>query len=181
MDEDIIMKDDGLGKAEFYLATVTNVRTVTKEVQIQLDGDDSKMSKWYKVACGSVPVGSRVVVMKISGTYVVLGVINEEIYTTDIQNVATAADGIVFRSGGYVARWGKVAMLHLRFGPSTAFSSQEKKIITLNEGWRPAIIANAQYWAGAGAYINKSGEVWVYGSASSTTGNYVVYATYILA
>lgn len=181
MDEDIVVNDGEIGKAEFFLATVMDVRTVTKDVQICLDGDDARMTKWYKTACGSVPVGSRVVVMKISGTYVILGAINETTYKTDIQNVATAESGIVFRNGGYVARWGKVAMLYLRFGITTTFSSTAKKLITLNNGWRPAIDSDAQYWAGNGGFIDTYGGAWARGGASDTSGTYALYATYILA
>ena len=181
MDEEVIIKDNDRGKAEFYLATVENWYPSTREAQITLDGDDARMTKRYKTACGSVSVGSRVVVMKMSGTYVVLGAINETTYKRDISGVATAASGITLYSGGYVARWGKVAMLYLRFQVSETFSSTTKLIATLSEGWRPAIPADAQYWDGAGGFIDTSGRVYVYGNASSTSSYYTVYATYILA
>ena len=181
MDEDGIIRDDERGKAEFYLATVNNWYPDTQEAKITLDGDDTNMTKRYKTACGAVPVNSRVVAMKMSGTYVILGVISETTYKRNVADIATAASGITLYSGGYVARWGKAAMLYLRFQVSETFSSTTKLIATLNEGWRPAIPADAQYWAGAGGFIDTSGRVYVYGSASSTSSYYTVYATYILA
>jgi len=63
------------GKAEFYLATVKRWNSTTKEANIQLDGQDSMSSKSYKTICGAVSVNKRVVVMKHSGTFVILGVI----------------------------------------------------------------------------------------------------------
>lgn len=69
------MKLPESGKAEFYLATVKRWNSTTKEANIQLDGQDSMSSKSYKTICGAVSVNKRVVVMKHSGTFVILGVI----------------------------------------------------------------------------------------------------------
>ena len=180
MDE-VIEKDNERGKAEFYLATVTNWFPATSEAQIKLDGDDAKMTKKYKTACGSVSVDSRVVVMKMSGTYVILGAINEATYRKDASVAATIASGFVFRTGGYVARWGKVAMAYIRFAPTSSKSSGTHHICTLNAGYRPIIPADAQYWAGAGGYIDTDGKVYVYGTPSDTSGNYALYSTFIIA
>lgn len=63
-------------ETEFYLATVTTWST--SGVQIQLDGADAPMTKRYKMLRVSreLPVGARVIVMKQSGTYIVLGEVN---------------------------------------------------------------------------------------------------------
>jgi len=64
-----------LDNAEFLLGTVASVST-TYGVKIQLDGQDTAMSKYYKMlmtGAGIPSVGDRVVIMKHSGTYVVLG------------------------------------------------------------------------------------------------------------
>lgn len=62
---------------EFYLGTVITWGNSGNNagVQIQLDGDDAAMVKRYKMlkVCRDLPVGSRVVVMKQAGTYIVLG------------------------------------------------------------------------------------------------------------
>lgn len=62
---------------EFYLGTVITwgISGDSAGVQIQLDGDEAAMVKRYKMLKVSrdLPVGSRVVVMKQAGTYIVLG------------------------------------------------------------------------------------------------------------
>lgn len=64
-----------MDNAEFFLGTVTAVSSADG-IQIQLDGQDEAMSKYYKMMITGADwptVGSRVVVMKHSGTYVVMG------------------------------------------------------------------------------------------------------------
>lgn len=74
MDE--ITKDKG-EKTEFFLATVTTWDN-TKGVKFTLDGQSEPTQKWYKMMlmCRPLKTGSRVVVMKQSGTYIVLGEIS---------------------------------------------------------------------------------------------------------
>ena len=182
MDEDFVLPRENEGSAELYLGTVTSWYYQDKLATIRLDGQDTEMTKKFKSACGELHSGSRVVVAKMSGTYVVLGVIDSDAYiTSNVSSVATADSGVTIESGGYFARWGKVAMLYLRFKPTTAWSTGPKVIATLKSGYRPAIPANAQYWSGVGAYINTSGQVTVNGGATSTSSIYTVYSTYILA
>ena len=59
---------------EFYLGTVTAWNNDTG-VEIKLDGQSAAMTKRFKMMymCRPLRVGSRVVVMKQSGTYIVLG------------------------------------------------------------------------------------------------------------
>lgn len=64
-----------MDSAEFLLGTVTAV-SQENGLRIRLDGQDAAMSKYYKMLAsgGNVPeTGARVVVMKHSGTYIVLG------------------------------------------------------------------------------------------------------------
>ena len=67
-----------LGKtsgAEFYLATMTGGSNSTG-IKIRLDGDSSGSTKAFKILqTGREPprTGDRVLVIKLSGTYVVLG------------------------------------------------------------------------------------------------------------
>ena len=67
--------DRALSSAEFYLATVTWGDS-SEGLQIKLDGDSSGSTKYYKILqTGREPpsVNDRVLVIKLSGTYVVLG------------------------------------------------------------------------------------------------------------
>lgn len=96
MDEEIIKEDKS--EAEFFLGTVKAWNSATG-VQIQLDGQDSAMTKRFKqmLVCRPLKVGARVVVMKHSGTYVVLGEISNPLpyYSpADLSTSATLADVI---------------------------------------------------------------------------------------
>lgn len=64
-----------LDSAEFFLGTVTAVSSADG-IKIKLDGEDESMAKYYKMLVNGADwptVGSRVVIMKHSGTYVVMG------------------------------------------------------------------------------------------------------------
>lgn len=79
---------------EIYLATVTSCTTAG--ARIQLDGQDSAMTKLYKVlnTPRHLETGDRVVVLKISGTYVILGAVSlpqDKTYITDLPTTATTA------------------------------------------------------------------------------------------
>lgn len=181
MDE-IVLTEENEGSAKLYLGTVTSWFYQDKLAKIRLDGQDTEMTKRFKSACGELRSGSRVVVAKISGTYVVLGVIDSDAYVTNnISSVATPGTNVTLANDGSFARWGKVAMLRLRFTPTATWASGPKVVATLKSGYRPVIVANAQYWSGIGAYINTSGQVTVNGGASSTSAVYTVYSTFILA
>lgn len=72
--EDVIIEQNK-PNAEFYLATMTG-GTSTTGLKIKLDGDSNSSEKSYKMLkTGGEPprTGDRVLVMKLSGTYVVLG------------------------------------------------------------------------------------------------------------
>jgi hypothetical protein len=60
-------------KSEFYLGTVT--ASDSTGIQLTMDGESEPMTKRYRqILTGrTITVGARVVVVKISGTYVVLG------------------------------------------------------------------------------------------------------------
>ena len=75
---DILEMDENAGAqapvTEFYLATVV-AWSNADGIQIRIDGQDKAMTKRYKMMlmCRPLHVGTRVVVMKQSGTYIVLG------------------------------------------------------------------------------------------------------------
>ena len=90
MDEEIIKEEKS--EAEFFLGTVKAWNNSTG-VQVQLDGQDSPMTKRYKMMlmCRPLRVGARVVVMKHSGTYIVLGEISNPNSYKEIATLATGA------------------------------------------------------------------------------------------
>lgn len=62
-----------LGRTELLLATVDNYNSSTGTTLI-FDGADTATTKRYKrVGSASLTAGSRVLVAKISGTYLILG------------------------------------------------------------------------------------------------------------
>ena len=77
---------------EIYLGTVNNWN-ISTGVQITLDGQTDPMSKRYKQLLVSrpLPVGARVAIMKISGTYVVLGEIGNPKSYYHPENLASDA------------------------------------------------------------------------------------------
>lgn len=80
------MSDPG---AKFYLATVTAYSS--SGVKIRLDGQSEAMTKRYKMLQVGRPVaiGERVIVMKMSGTYVVIGAVNNPISKSTIIDLPT--------------------------------------------------------------------------------------------
>ena len=90
MDEEIIQNEKS--EAEFFLGTV-KAWSNAAGVQVQLDGQDSPMTKRYKMMlmCRPLRVGSRVVVMKHSGTYIVLGEISNPNSYREISTLASDA------------------------------------------------------------------------------------------
>ena len=66
-------KEQTQNGAEFFLATVVSYSS-TAGVKIRLDGQDEAMSKLYKRLYGTTySAGQRVLVIKLSGTYIVIG------------------------------------------------------------------------------------------------------------
>lgn len=83
-------------ETEFYLGTVGSWSNSTG-VEITLDGADAPMTKRYKMMlmCRPLRRGARVVVMKQSGTYIVLGEIslpNSWKSMTDLASSASTTD-----------------------------------------------------------------------------------------
>lgn len=78
---------------EIFLGTV-NSWNISTGVQITLDGEDAPMTKRYRQMLMARPlqVGARVAVMKLSGTYVVLGEISNPRSIWRPADLATTAD-----------------------------------------------------------------------------------------
>ena len=91
MDEMTVQKNQN--EAEFFLATVTSYSS--SGMKIRLDGQSEEMTKRYKLMyVKPVPEGARVVVMKISGTYVVLGEVKYPLYKNTISDLATTTTSV---------------------------------------------------------------------------------------
>lgn len=90
MDEEIIKTEEN--KTEFFLGKVTAWSNATG-VEVQLDGQDSPMTKRYKMMlmCRPLHTGTRVVVMKISGSYIVLGEISNPNSWQSLPDLASGA------------------------------------------------------------------------------------------
>ena len=98
-DEEIVVEEKR--EAEFFLGTVITWSNVEPNigVQIQLDGQDSPTTKRFKMMqmCRPLKLGSRVVVMKQSGTYIVLGEVSNPIgyyHPSDLSSNASLTDVI---------------------------------------------------------------------------------------
>lgn len=91
MDEEVIQQKEK-SNAEFFLGTV-KAWSNAAGVQVQLDGQDSPMTKRYKMMlmCRPLHIGTRVVVMKHSGTYIVLGEISNPNSYREISTLASGA------------------------------------------------------------------------------------------
>lgn len=65
----------GAAGQDFVLAAVYSVNTENTAVRLLLDGTDAPTQKYYKALTGAWPMepDDRVIVMKMSGTYVVVG------------------------------------------------------------------------------------------------------------
>lgn len=80
------------GDTEFYLGTVSSWNVDTG-IKVKLDGQDQAMQKGYKMmqVCRPLHVGARVIVMKQSGTYIVLGEISNPTVYYSPANLAASA------------------------------------------------------------------------------------------
>lgn len=72
--EQEVKKEEG-GNSSFLLAAVYSVNTENTAVTLLLDGTSTPTQKYYKALTGAWPLApdDRVIVMKMSGTYVVVG------------------------------------------------------------------------------------------------------------
>lgn len=182
--------------SELSLATVISSNSTNGTAYIQFDGMTGSSGKAYKALSSAFPleVGSRVVVMKQSGTYVVLGKISgASIFpismggsgqsqvdsTSVISDIATAGANITL-SFAYYSQWGKIAMIEIN-ATATANISSGSVIFTLVSGKRPALESSAQVWLSTSltSVIRQNGEVLLGGNLSS--GNAAtILAVYLL-
>lgn len=141
MDE-ILNPESGIQTAELLLATVDSANN--NGVTLIFDGQTEATTKRYKImATGSqIAAGHRVVVMKHSGTYVVLGRLSTNgvpylWWTSTISSIGTATS-IFNATYAYFAKSGRMAELRLKGTmASQPPASQWNKIFTIASGKRP--------------------------------------------
>ena len=97
MPNNIFIEEDtgqNVSGSDFALAAVYTVNQAHSAVQLVIDGTSTPTQKFYKALTGAWPLdhGDRVIVMKMSGTYVVVGKIGSEPSTPSY----TAAPNTVF-------------------------------------------------------------------------------------
>lgn len=177
MDE--LLKDETTGgEAEFFLATVTEYNS-SRGAKIRLDGQDTAMSKYYKIICGAVNAGDRVVVMKHAGTFIVLGAIGGSHVVTDPTEVFTMSSGFEC-SWVYYAEWGKIAMVSASFKVIDAVTTTDWTTwATLTAGKRPPSRVVAGFTRTSYCTIERNGEIQVSSTVSANTA-YSFSAVYLL-
>lgn len=149
--DDILLPDEigEISGGEFVLATVSSVDS--SGVKLIFDGQTAASQKKYKLLkTGSqLSANDRVICMKMSGTYVVLGAItadgsgggSTEIYTTTISDILTAADYKTSYSEAAYYQVGKAASLYVygRVDYNISSSNDWYTIINIKSGKRPKV------------------------------------------
>lgn len=192
-------KENQTQQAQFFLATVDSVSSTG--LTIIPDWQTTATQKRCKTMASAYPnpaVGDRVVVMKMSGTYVVLGALTagevesilpiskggtgqSGIYkTNDASEILVANSGFTVVTAEY-AQYGKVAMLRCQVTPDSAHTTASMLTpATLVSGKRPVYQAMMGMYNTDVGYISTNGDLNVYGTMSLTTGRYGLYSTYLL-
>lgn len=169
------------GEAEFFLATVT-AWSNSNGAKIRLDGQDTAMAKYYKTICGAVPVDARVIVIKKSGTYVVLGKLGGEstYITTQVSDIfSSITSGFTVSSATYV-QYGKIAMFTAIFNSSQAGeTSNWTTWAMLKAGKRPAAVIAINCQATTFCILGTNGAI-QFSLKQQTNFGYRVSAVYIL-
>ena len=191
-----------MDSAEFMLATLTNVYMSLGTAKIQIDGMTSENAKTYRVLANAWPLsaGDRVVVLKMSGTYLILGKISNTgasalpiglggsgqtgtTFTSTNDDIATAETGWTISSAVY-SQWGKVAMVNISAKTTASVSTGAlnpiAKLISgkLPRYQTPATALPDSYGP---AFISMSGEVCLLDIQTLASGKAVtINSTYIL-
>lgn len=183
MDEILLPAGTGeIGGPDFLLATVAS--TSNSGITLIFDGQTAASQKAYKNISNMDPykVGDRVVVMKLSGTYVILGSLKTSAYpvwkTTSVSDIITAGSGFSITDATYY-RYGRMAQLYVKASATAASSSASWKTVgTVSDGRRP--VANILMLE-LNDHVNclySDGDLKVYGTYSSGA-SFEFSATYI--
>ena len=183
MDE--ILLPSGIGeidRPEFLLATIAS--TSNSGITLIFDGQTAASQKAYKNISNMDPykVGDRVVVMKLSGTYVILGSLKTSAYpvytTTSVSNIITADSGFSITDATYY-RYGRMAQLYVKALATTSSSTASWKTVgTMVDGKHPVDDILMVELNGKPNCLYKSGNLKIYGTYSSGA-SFELSATYI--
>ena len=159
--------------AEFYLATVSSVNS--SGTKLIFDGQTAASQKRYKILGTGLPpaVGDRVVVMKHSGTYVVLGKITSNggdvFYTDTLTDVATAGESFSVTTFHY-SQFGKIAQFYASGKTTAALTANAwNTLLTLKSGRRPKANCIMSIWNNYSTVLTSAGAASVWGSVASGT------------
>lgn len=179
-----VIKNNKTLTTEFYIAMAVNV--TSSGVRLLFAGESNATSKYYKcLGSANVSIGDRVVVMKQSGTYIVLGTIGGG--SGDIEIITNSSDIFSSITSGFtvssprLARYGKIAMFTTLITPSAAGdTSNWKTWATLKSGMRPCIQTLADCQATTYCIIGTDGTI-KFSLKESANYQYRISATYLLA
>lgn len=184
MDEILLPQEEKAEESgtEFFLATVANKNS--EGVTLIFDGQEDATQKRYKMLASLMPplVGDRVVVMKQSGTYIVLGrIINnvyEYTYWTTASSVITASSGFTINEAAYY-KTGRVGMLYVKATASSGSSSASWKTVgTVKTAMLPLHRILMTELSGQMTCLYTDGTLKIYGSYSANT-TFEFTATYL--
>lgn len=187
-----ILLPEAIGEAsrgEFVLATVSAVDS--NGVNLIFDGQTASSQKKYKLMkTGSqLAANDRVVCMKMSGTYVVLGAITEdgsgggttEIYTNTVSDILTADSKTSFSEAAYI-QVGRTASIYMygRVNYKITSESSWYTIATIKTGKRPKIKIVSRDTNGFPIQFLDDGSVQIMGTLNIGT-NMGISATFVTA
>lgn len=169
--------------AVFLLATVTAWNSTG--VKLLFDGQSSASQKRYRVmqTGASINIGDRVIVMKHSGTYVVLGAVKSGhgIFSTSTLGDVLTNSSLFSWTSGTFARCGNIASLYVNGDwAETKSTSAEYIAFTMKEGYRPYVTSAARAWRNVNAILYYNGNMSYYGTFDSGDG-ITFLCTYLLS
>ena len=199
--------DKGIQQSEFLLATIVTADGTAGTATILLDGMTAANVKPYKAMVSAWPLaqGDRVVVMKLSGTYLVLGKIGSQPSTeyepafdvlpilkggsgmtgterqsvTSYSDIITAGTGITV-SSAHFSSWGKLAMLNVFTKATTADATKYAFTLgTLKSGFRPCSAMCGIDFYGHRWNMGGNGEISI-ADYRKANEYYNIYAVYLL-
>ncbi len=193
-----LLQEEDTGDVTFDLATVYSVDSGGLRLILKNQSDPTQ-KKYKKLSSYESPqVGDRVVLMKMSGTYVVLGALTAGevesilpiskggtgqsglITTTDPSEILATESGFDC-TYAYYAQFGKVAMFVAMLVPDHAGSTSDWTTwATLVPGKRPGaqIVGNCQ--STTYVMVGSDGAIQFSWSSYASGGRYRVSATYLL-
>lgn len=183
MDDILLPKELEMpSSAELLLATVDSGNS--SGVTLVFDGQSSASQKRYRILqTGAILyAGDRVVVMKHSGTYVVLGAVKagRGLWTPSaITDVLTASSIFTITSGSF-AKCGNLASLYVAGKWTQAESTAaEYTAFTMKNGYKPYMTSAARAWRNANAILYYTGEM-KYNGTFAANDSFTFLCTYLL-